>query len=90
LSGADTMSVIEGAAQRASLSLLIGATAGAVVAFRGRRRAPLSGHGLLAVGVALLTASLGCLRLGMASAAGVALGLIIGRASVRGATTSSR
>jgi len=73
-----------------ALSLLIGATAGAVVALRERSRAPLSGHGLLAVGVALLTASLGCLRLGVASTAGMTLGLIIGRASMRSATAPPR
>jgi len=73
-----------------AFSVLIGLTAGAVVAIRERSHAPLAGHGLLAVGVALLTASLGCLRLGIASTAGVALGLLIGRASMRGATAPSR
>jgi hypothetical protein len=64
-------------------SLLVGAGAGAVVALRERRYGRLAKHWLLAVGVALMTASLGCLRLGMASMAGVALGIVVGRASVR-------
>ena len=65
-------------------SLLIGAAAGAVVALRERDRAPLSGHWLLAVGVALLTASLGCVRVGIASLVGVAVGVLVGRASMQG------
>ena len=64
-------------------SLLVGAAAGVVVALRVRDRAPLSGHWPLAVGVALLTASLGCVRLGIASVAGVALGILVGLASMR-------
>jgi len=64
-------------------SLLVGAAAGAVVALRERERAPVSGHWLLAVGVALLTASLGCVRLGIASMVGVAVGVLVGRASIR-------
>ena len=62
-------------------SLLVGAAAGAVVARR--ERALVSDHWLLAVGVALLTASLGCVRLGMASTVGVAVGILVGRASTR-------
>lgn len=65
-------------------SLLVGAAAGGVVAQHERGRASPSGHWLFPVGVALLTASLGCVRLGMASMAGVALGILIGRASMRG------
>ncbi len=71
-----------------AFSLLVGGGAGLVVAFRERSRAPISGHWLLAVGVALLTASLGCLRLGVASMAGVALGILVGRASIRGTATA--
>ena len=67
-------------------SLLVGAAGGAVVALRERGGAPLSSRWMLAVGVAVLTASLGCVRLGVASVAGVAFGLIIGRASIRSAT----
>lgn len=70
-------------------SLLIGTAAGAVVALRERGGAPFSGHWLLAVGIALLTASLGCMRLGLASVAGVALGLVFGRLSMRRATAPS-
>jgi hypothetical protein len=69
-------------------SLLVGAAAGAVVALRVRDRAPLSGPWPLAVVVALLTASLGCVRLGVASVAGVALGILVGLASLRGAKAS--
>lgn len=64
-------------------SLLVGAVGGAVVALRERGRESLSRTWLLAVGVALLTASLGCLRLGIVSMAGVALGMLVGRASMR-------
>jgi hypothetical protein len=63
-----------------SFSLLIGAAAGAVVALRERAGALLSGSWLLAVGVALLTASLGCVRLGMAGVVGVGIGMLAGRA----------
>jgi hypothetical protein len=70
-------------------SLLVGAVGGAVVAMRERGGVPLSSHWLLVVGVAVLTASLGCARLGLASVAGVAVGLIIGRASMRSATATS-
>jgi len=72
-----------------AFSLLIGAAAGTIVALRERRDTQFSGHWLLALGVALLTASLGCARLGVASIAGVALGLLVGRASMRGATAAS-
>src|SRR5947209_2185919 len=54
-----------------------------VVALRERDRAPLSGHWPLAVGVALLMASLGCVRVGIASIVGVAVGIVVGRASMR-------
>lgn len=70
-------------------SLLVGGAAGAVVALRERGVVPLPGHWLVAAGVALLTASLGCVRLGLASVGGVALGLLIGRSSMRGATAPS-
>jgi hypothetical protein len=63
-------------------SLLVGGAAGAVVALR-ERSTPVSSHWVVPVGVALLTASLGCLRLGLASVAGVALGMLVGRASMR-------
>jgi hypothetical protein len=69
-------------------SLLIGGAAGAVVALRERRMVALSNHWLTAVGVALLTASLGCVRLGLASVAGVALGILIGRGSMRSVRTT--
>jgi hypothetical protein len=69
-------------------SLLVGGAGGAIVALRERGGALLSGHWLLATGVALLTASLGCIRLGIASLAGVALGLLMGRLSVRGAAAA--
>lgn len=65
-------------------SLLIGVAAGGVVAWRERALSPLSGNWLFAVGIAVLTAGLGCARLGLASLAGVAVGMIVGRASVRG------
>jgi hypothetical protein len=64
-------------------SLLVGAGAGAVVAWRERVRAPLGGSWLFPVAIAQLTAGLACARLGFASLAGVALGILVGRASVR-------
>jgi hypothetical protein len=64
-------------------SLLLGAAAGTVVAWHERIRGPLGGNWLFAVGIALLTAGLGCARLGLATFAGVALGMLVGRASVR-------
>ncbi len=64
-------------------SLLIGSAAGFVVALRERGTVAISSHWLTAVGVALLTASLGCVRLGLASVAGVAIGMLVGRASMR-------
>jgi hypothetical protein len=67
-------------------SLLVGAAAGAVVALNELRRALVSSHWLLAVGVATLTASLGCVRLGGASIVGVAVGLLVGRTAMRSAT----
>ena len=70
-------------------SLLVGAAAGAVVALRERSRALLSSHWLLAVGVAVLTASLGCVRLGLASIAGVAVGILVGRTTMRITTASA-
>jgi hypothetical protein len=70
------------------VSLLVGLAAGAVVALRERGRPRLSGHWLLAVGIALLTASLGCVRLGVASMAGVALGMLAGRTWLRGTEPS--
>ena len=65
-------------------SLLVGGAAGAVVAWRERARAPQAGNWLFGVGVAVLTAGLGCARLGLASLVGVTVGMLVGRASVRG------
>jgi len=62
-------------------SLLFGAGAGAVVARRERTEASLSGNWLFTVGIALLTAGLGCARLGLVSILGVAIGMFVGRAS---------
>jgi hypothetical protein len=66
-----------------AFSLLLGAAAGAVVAHRERTKASLSGNWLIVLSIALLTAGLGCARLGMASIAGVAVGLLSGRAAAR-------
>ena len=72
------------------ISLLAGAAAGAVVALRERARVPLASNWPLTLGIALLTASLGCIRLGLASIVGVALGLIFGRASMRATNSPTR
>jgi len=65
-----------------AFSVVAGGAAGIVVALRERARASLAGHWVLAVTIALLAASLGCARLGIASIAGVALGVVLGRASL--------
>jgi hypothetical protein len=65
-------------------SLLVGAVAGTVVASRERVRAPFARNWLLPMAIALLTAGLACARLGLASLAGVAVGMLVGRASARG------
>ena len=70
-------------------SLLFGAAAGAIVAWRERVRAPIAGNWLVAVGIAVMTAGLGCARLGLASLAGVALGMLIGRMSLRGSQAAA-
>jgi hypothetical protein len=64
-------------------SIFVGAAAGAMVAWRERVQASRAGNWLLAAGIALLTAGLGCARLGLASVAGVALGMAVGRMSLR-------
>ncbi len=69
-------------------SVVIGGAAGVVVALRERARASLSGHWVLAGSIAVLAASLGCARLGLASIVGVALGIIAGRASMHAAKTA--
>lgn len=84
-----------GCASAASLSyctgfsLLVGAAAGAVVALRERSQSRISSHWLLATGVAVLTASLGCVRLGAASIIGVAAGVLVGRMFVFRATATA-
>jgi hypothetical protein len=61
-------------------SVLMGGTAGAIVAFREASGRLRGAHWLLASGIASLAASLGCARLGVASIAGVAVGIVVGRA----------
>jgi hypothetical protein len=68
--------------------VVIGGAAGVVVALRERARASLSGHWVLAGSIAILAASLGCARLGLASIIGVALGIVVGRASLIAARTA--
>jgi hypothetical protein len=71
-----------------AFSVVIGGAAGVVVALRERARASLSGHWVLAGSIAILAASLGCARLGLASIIGVALGIVVGRASLIAARTA--
>jgi hypothetical protein len=66
-----------------AFSVLVGGLAGVVVALRERARPSLSRHWWLAAGIALLAASLGCARLGVVSVISVALGVVVGRASMR-------
>jgi len=62
-------------------SVLVGGAAGAVVALREASAKSRSGNWLLAAGVAALAASLGCIRLGLASVLAVTLGIVVGRAA---------
>jgi hypothetical protein len=71
-----------------AFSMVIGGAAGIVVALRERARGSLAGHWVLAGSIAILAASLGCARLGLASIAGVALGIIAGRVSMNAAKTA--
>lgn len=68
-----------------AFSVVIGGAGGVVVAIRERERASLSNHWILAGSIAILAASLGCVRLGLASVVGVAFGIIAGRASMSAA-----
>jgi hypothetical protein len=72
-----------------AFSVLIGGAAGALVALRERLSPSVPTSWLLVAGVALLTASLGCARLGLASIGGVAVGLLVGRLSVRSARAAT-
>ena len=64
-----------------AFSLLIGSMAGGVVAVRETRAKEHAGSWIFSAGVAALAATLGCVRLGVASIAGVALGIVVGRAA---------
>lgn len=66
-----------------AFSVLLGGAAGAIVALREATARTSSGHWLLAASIAALAASLGCARLGVASVAGVAFGIIVGRAAMK-------
>lgn len=66
-----------------ALSILSGGLAGSVVAFREATLSARAGHGTTAMLVAALVASLGCARLGVASIAGVVLGIVLGRSATR-------
>lgn len=66
-----------------AFSLLVGAVGGALVALRERARASVIANWPFTVGIAVMTAGLGCARLGIAGIAGVTLGMILSRASAR-------
>jgi hypothetical protein len=66
-----------------AFSILVGGAAGAVVAAREARRPSPSRGWLMALSIATLAASLGCIRLGLASVLGVAIGVAIGRAATK-------
>jgi len=65
-------------------SLAVGAVAGAVVALR--ESGSITGNWPFTVAIAVLTAGLGCARLGLAGLVGVAVGIVVGRVSTRSAT----
>ena len=62
-------------------SVLIGAAAGSVVALREAGLAKRSGGWVLPIAISGLAASVGCIRLGVASILGVAFGIVVGRAT---------
>jgi hypothetical protein len=62
-----------------AFSILIGGLAGSVVAYREAIQRGRSGHGITAMVIAALVASLGCARFGFASIGGVVLGIVLGR-----------
>jgi hypothetical protein len=64
----------------AALSASLGLAAGVFIALREARRKARSGSWLVAGSIAVLAASMGCLRLGIASVISVALGLAVGAA----------
>lgn len=61
-----------------AFSILVGGAAGTIVALREADKR--SSSWLLAIPIAGLAASVGCIRLGVASVVGVAFGIIVGRA----------
>jgi hypothetical protein len=63
-----------------AFSVLVGGAAGAIVAVREAARPSASRGWATAGAVATLAASMGCIRLGVTSVLGVALGMVIGRA----------
>jgi hypothetical protein len=65
-------------------SLLFGAVAGVVVARRERIRGAHPPDWVAAGIIAMLAASLGCMRLGIASVVSVLMGILVGRALGRG------
>jgi hypothetical protein len=71
-----------------AFSALIGVSAGAVIAVREARGRPRFWGWLMAATIAVLAASLGCLRLGVAGIASVVLGIAMG--SVAAATFTKR
>jgi len=71
-----------------AFSVVIGGAAGVVVALRERARTSLTGHWVLAGSIAILAASLGCARLGLASIIGVAVGVVVGRTSMPAGRTA--
>jgi hypothetical protein len=64
-----------------AFSILIGGGAGVIVAAREAARPSRSRAWMTAVPIATLAASVGCIRLGVASVLGVALGVLLGRAA---------
>jgi hypothetical protein len=72
-----------------AVSILVGGAAGVIVAVREAARPSRPSSWLTAAIITTLAASMGCIRLGIASVLGVALGVVVGRAtSVR--TVGSR
>ena len=64
-----------------AFSVLVGGAAGAIVAVREAARPSEVRGWVTAASIAVLAASMGCIRLGIASIVGVALGVVVGRAA---------
>lgn len=71
-----------------AFSVFVGGAAGTIVAIREAVRPSASRGWITAAAIATLAASMGCIRLGVASVVGVALGMVAGRGLARASTSA--